>query len=118
MDIIHFFENVESVQESEIVSVSGTNYLQLEVMGDASEFKIQVSAQIIDGGEFFPLSILKNNTFTIHNFITENGFYRIDTTGILNIQLKKEVLLLMTKLMLIVILIEMRWMKKAFLIPQ
>ena len=88
MDIIHFFENVESVQESEIVSVSGTNYLQLEVMGDASEFKIQVSAQIIDGGEFFPLSILKNNTFTIHNFITENGFYRIDTTGILNIQLK------------------------------
>ena len=90
LNTISFFKNVTTAITSEIVSVANSKYLQLDVSGTANNFKINVYAQVIEGGDFLPLAIIGNSSFKIHNSINTNGFYRIDTSGILNIRLVLE----------------------------
>lgn len=90
LNTINFFKNVTVATTSEIVSVANSKYLQLDISGTANNFKISVYAQVVEEGDFLPLAIIGNNSFKIYNSINMNGFYRIDTSGILNIKLLLE----------------------------
>lgn len=87
LNTISFFKNVTTVTTSEIVSVVNSKYLQLDISGTSNNFKINVYAQVIEEGEFLPLAIIGNSSFKIYNSINAKGFYRIDTSGILNVRL-------------------------------
>lgn len=87
MDIILFFNQVTQKQESTVVSVENTEYLQLDVSGSAKDFKIEVLAQVVEGGDYLPLAVIGNSSFKIYNYINNVGFYRVDTSGILSVKL-------------------------------
>ena len=81
-DIV-FFEDVKSLSAvpDKIYKVIHADEISMDVVGEGS-FEIQVLGQVVPGGPFRPKQVLSEADYSISSAITNEGFYRIDITGL------------------------------------